>query len=289
MKISRSRFANLLCCTCTLVFLASLPAFGKDGVSTKGGVRFTVEIIPEKGGKVSKDDVASAAKNLSKRFKKVKGTRIAPGGKNRILVEIMNPEGKKHPKGELEGWKRMITSRGDLKFYLGHPDDRGTANDPDAEQPPGSIMLPLRMPRWEEDDEIIPTQNYLLVREKAEITGEEVKYARAFSQLGKWGISLQFDRAGSESFFELSKLYNTKNGTAERGTPFAVALDGVVLSNPIFRTQIPSGYAQITGDFTESEARDLASAMMTPLTRPLKIVDTEIVEAEGSKAPSEKK
>ena len=79
---------------------------------------------------------------------------------------------------------------------------------------------------------------------------------------------------GARQFYDLSKLHQVRTGT---GQPFAIILDGEILSAPVFNEPIAGGMAMISGDFTELEARGLASAMMTPLPVGLKTLDIDHV------------
>ena len=45
------------------------------------------------------------------------------------------------------------------------------------------------------------------------------------------------------------------------GNRFAIVLDGVVVSAPGVNEAIPGGQAQITGQFTQDEAQDLANVL----------------------------
>lgn len=70
-----------------------------------------------------------------------------------------------------------------------------------------------------------------------------------------WIVQLQIGGEGRDVFGELSQqMVNTER-------QFAIVLDGAVISAPTFNGVITSGDAQITGDFTEDEAKDLATSL----------------------------
>ncbi|GAB2649158.1 protein translocase subunit SecD [Kribbella swartbergensis] len=74
----------------------------------------------------------------------------------------------------------------------------------------------------------------------------------------QWQVNLQFTGEGGDKF-----LKATQN-IAARGQGqnlFAIVLDGEVISTPSVEQAIPGGQAQITGTFTEAEARDLANVL----------------------------
>lgn len=85
-------------------------------------------------------------------------------------------------------------------------------------------------------------------------------------------ISLEFDTEGSTLFEQLTE----KNV----GKPLAIYLDGAPLSAPIVREKITGGKAQITGQFTIKEAKDLVSRLNSgALPVPITLVNQQSVEA----------
>jgi preprotein translocase subunit SecD len=75
------------------------------------------------------------------------------------------------------------------------------------------------------------------------------------AQSVEWGVTLQFDREGTDAFATISQaLVNTQK-------QFAVVLDGQVISAPTMNSLISDGRAEITGQFTEAEARSLATSL----------------------------
>jgi preprotein translocase subunit SecD len=71
----------------------------------------------------------------------------------------------------------------------------------------------------------------------------------------EWGVDLNFNRTGTTEFARISRaLVNTDK-------QFAIVLDGRVISAPTMDGLILDGNAQITGQFTEAEARSLATSL----------------------------
>ncbi len=92
----------------------------------------------------------------------------------------------------------------------------------------------------------------MLIRRKASLTGETLTDARVSfeNQFGSPHVSLKFNAQGGRIFSQV---------TGENvGKRLAIVLDGVVHSAPVIRERIPSGEAQITGQFSMNEANDLA-------------------------------
>jgi preprotein translocase subunit SecD len=71
----------------------------------------------------------------------------------------------------------------------------------------------------------------------------------------EWGVNLDFNGAGTDEFAKISQALV---GTQKQ---FAVVLDGQVISAPTMNGLINDGNAQITGQFTEAEARSLATSL----------------------------
>lgn len=91
----------------------------------------------------------------------------------------------------------------------------------------------------------------------AMIEGTDLKSANAGipQQSVAWAVDLSFDSDGTDAFTEISKaLYNTEK-------QFAIVLDGQVISAPTMNGVITNGEAQITGDFSETEATSLATSL----------------------------
>ena len=87
------------------------------------------------------------------------------------------------------------------------------------------------------------------------IGGEHIQYATAVwdPQVDEYVVELQFDD-------EAARLW-TDFTDASVGTYTAFTLDTRVVSAPQIRGRIPYGQTQISGDFTEDSARELADAL----------------------------
>jgi preprotein translocase subunit SecD len=91
----------------------------------------------------------------------------------------------------------------------------------------------------------------------AAIEGTDLKSAEAGvpQQQVQWIVNLALGGEGKQVFADLS---SSMNGTGQR---FAIVLDGQVISAPEFTGTILDGNAQITGNFTESSAKALATSL----------------------------
>ena len=99
----------------------------------------------------------------------------------------------------------------------------------------------------------------------ASLTGDDVKGADAITepQLGRWQVSVDFRGAGQAKWAELTgRAACSPPGDPQRR--IAIVLDGKVISSPQVETDvacdtgIAGGSTVITGDFSETEARELA-------------------------------
>lgn len=85
-------------------------------------------------------------------------------------------------------------------------------------------------------------------------------------------VSLQFDDTGTKLFAEI-----TKNNI---GKMVAIYLDGAPVSTPVVREEIPSGEAQISGNFTPNEAKLLVGRLNSgALPVPISLLSTQTIGA----------
>ncbi|MDK7143774.1 protein translocase subunit SecD [Gleimia europaea] len=78
---------------------------------------------------------------------------------------------------------------------------------------------------------------------------------------GKWIVSLQFDKEGTDIFADVSKRLVDLQSVDPTRNRFAVVLDGNVISAPRMNSVIPNGSALIEGNFTADSARALANQL----------------------------
>jgi preprotein translocase subunit SecD len=96
-------------------------------------------------------------------------------------------------------------------------------------------------------------QVYLL--DKSIISGEQIETASSGldQQQGQYVVDLQFKSDATKVWADFT--------TANVGAQTAFVLDSKVVSAPAVREPIPGGRTQITGDFTDSSARELANVL----------------------------
>ena len=95
----------------------------------------------------------------------------------------------------------------------------------------------------------------------AEVLGTQVKKATAaIDQQGSggWYVLLDFNKEGTTKFGAVTQRVVS---LAAPQNQVAIVLDGLVVSAPRIISAITGGSAQITGDFTQQEASDLANVL----------------------------
>lgn len=104
-------------------------------------------------------------------------------------------------------------------------------------------------------NEVLPSLNdegvyYTLVSAPV-VTGEELVDAQpSFDQNNRPAVNFRFNPPGARAFGD----YTRDN----IGSPFAIVLDGEVISAPVIQSHIPGGSGIITGSFTVEESTNLA-------------------------------
>jgi len=129
--------------------------------------------------------------------------------------------------------------------------------------PPGSEVIPS-------DDTSGPPS--WVVRKKIEVDGGELETAQAAldQRTGQWIVNFRFNSNGGRKFAAVTK--------DNVGRPFAIVLDGKVISAPVIREPILGGSGQISGSFTVQSANDLALLLRAgALPAPLSVIEERSV------------
>ena len=119
--------------------------------------------------------------------------------------------------------------------------------------------------------------HWILLERKVRMKGDGVKDAGvSFGQssigASEIQVNLEFNRAGADKFSAVTAELINK--------PLAIVLDGVVYSAPNINQRISEGRAQISGNFNQEEAHDLALVLKAgALPAELKTLDQRAVEA----------
>lgn len=161
------------------------------------------------------------------------GTReptIQRQGDDRILIQVPGI-------GSATELKALIGTTAKLTFNS----VVGRAASKDAQAPAGASVLPSM------DEEGV----YYIIEDAPVVTGEELVDAQpSFDQNNSPAVSFRFDTTGARKFGEYT--------AAHVGAPFAIVLDGEVISAPVIRDAIMGGSGIISGSFTVEDSTKLA-------------------------------
>lgn len=248
------------------------------GIDLNGGAEFMLELTPvgedaEKDFEKFRDN---AIETIRKRLEAQNylECEIAPAGGKLISVRV--PTISDDEKAKLE---QLILRSAKLEFRLAYPDynelgrilnDIDVAHDAYNAENPGKLLTKEKFyaevyrPAHANlaDYDLLYTledngkRNYDLISTKVEMTGSGVKNAMVgYTQFGQREIQLEFNGEGANQFGKIT--------TANVGKRLGIVLDGQLYSAPNLNEPILGGRAQITGNFSEDEAKGVADALVS--------------------------
>lgn len=166
-------------------------------------------------------------------------------GSDRVLVQL---PGEQDP----SNLKALLGSTAKMSFHLlGRPDERGV-----------TVLQDDRGQSYPVEDRVL-------------IAGDRLTDARvAFDPNTKQPVvSFRFDQTGATRFADITRQ--------NVGSPFAIILDGKVLSAPVIQQPITGGAGQISGSFSVSEANTLAALLRAgALPAKLTVIEERTVGAD---------
>src|SRR3954469_5058181 len=175
-------------------------------------------------------------------------------GNDRILVQVPGLQDPTH-------LKELLGKTAKMEFRMVDP-----TVPPDQAQPgripPESELLPAATP---------PPPNYV-VKKQVLVAGGDLTNAQAtFDQrTNEPVVSFTFNTSGARKFAQATQ--------ENVGVPFAIILDGKVISARVIREPITGGQGQISGSFTVQSANDLAILLRAgALPAPLTVVEERTV------------
>ena len=234
------------------------------GLDLQGGTSFLVEMDTNRLAQATDASTAlsHAVEVLRKRVDKfgVAEPLILPQGNDRILVQLPGLSA-----ADQESAKSAIQKAAFLEFRMVSP-----TSDQDIKEgivQPGYEILK----RKETTRNGRERTEEVEVRKKAEMTGSGIKSAGVMrGNLGEPEIHFTLDAQGTERFAEI-----TRENVHQR---LAIVLDGNLYSAPVIQTPIENGSGQITGQFDNKEAFELANVLENPLRAPLHIIESREVD-----------
>jgi preprotein translocase subunit SecD len=175
-------------------------------------------------------------------------------GADRILVQV---PGLDNP----ERLKAVIGKTAKMTFHL--LDERFAPGAPlPSVAPPGSFFAKQRL---SEDDKTRDGRSAItyVVKKRVMVSGENLVDAQPTFERGRPVVSFRFDTVGARKFGRVTQT--------NVGKPFAIVLDGEVISAPVIQEPILGGAGIISGSFSVQETKDLAlllraGALPAPMT-----------------------
>jgi SecD/SecF fusion protein len=172
-------------------------------------------------------------------------------GSDRILVQLPGVQ-------DTQRLREILGSTAKLSFHM------VSDADPTSLPPPGVTIMPGKQ----------PGERYA-IEDRAMLSGERLSDAAlGFDSItSEPVVTFRLDGPGSRQFGAIT--------TQHVGKPFAIVLDGKVLTAPVINEPIIGGSGQISGNFTSQSASDLAALLRAgALPAPLTVIEERTVGAD---------
>ena len=247
------------------------------GLDLAGGVEFYLELVPDEellskikasadGKGESRADLEARMANEFDRYrdvaieilrKRLEGQKIfeaeiAPSGGS--YVALRAPVVARDEKLKLLDLIKMSAK---LNFRLVHPENAALVQSYLAD--PQNFRAPLgyeHMSTSEFRPGREPQVNHFFVSRRSEMDGKGVTMAMATKdEFGQRKIVLRFNQQGAEDFGRVT--------SANVGRQLAIVLDGKLYCAPNINQGITGGSAEISGHFSEEEAKNIADALVS--------------------------
>ena len=133
-------------------------------------------------------------------------------------------------------------------------------SDIDCQNPPSNFEPPIDLIGCSGDEQEI----YLLG--VSELDGNSIERAKPSGGEFSWYVTIDFDDIGTKKFAEFTRRVTT---LPSPNNQIAITSGNLVITAPVINEEISSGSAQITGDFSARQARDLSKAIKNRSAIPL--------------------
>jgi SecD/SecF fusion protein len=211
------------------------------GLDLQGGMHVVLKVdldkVPLEARKDAVERVIEIIRNRVDQFG-VGEMAIQRQGRDNIIVQLPGITDR-------ERALEIIGKTAHLEFRLVSDNPEDIKKALNKEEVPGYDVLYMEKERGGREP--------LLVSKEASLAGDCIVNAQTdFSSrgFGEPYVSLTLNAKGAETFYAITQ--------ANVGKRLAIVLDGKVQSAPVIREPIPSGQAQISGNFSVQEANDLA-------------------------------
>lgn len=213
--------------------VVSLTGVGQSDIEVSGvGDTITIRLSPAEQT-ATDDRTMSQSLEIVRRRVDAAGTReptIMRQGQDRILIEVPGI-------GSAAELKALIGTTAKLTFQQ----VVGRGSNPDAPAGAGNEILP----------DATSKDLYYTLDQVPVVTGDELTDARPDTdQNGYPAVAFRFNPTGARAFGDFTANHI--------GEPFAIVLDGKVISAPVIQSHIGGGSGIITGRFSVEEATNLA-------------------------------
>ena len=240
-----------------------------------------IVVTPTPGGDArALENAVTVARDVVRRRIDPSGTRevtVRTQGETRVLVQVPGVE-------DPEALKNLIGQTARLDFKLVDLTANGAQLN-EGRAPVGSEVFP-----YPDAPQGVPYIGYgaadgiprIALERRTIVSGDQLTDAQqSFDENGQPVVSITFNSQGARRFGRVTQ--------ENVGEPFAMVLDGTVLSAPNILQPILGGQAQISGNFTVDSAGSLAIALSSgKLPVKLDVVEERTVSADLGKDSIEK-
>lgn len=234
------------------------------GLDLAGGIAITLEVDERAAGsenpQARMEKITKAIDIIHARINSfgVSEPIIRPVGTNRIEVQLPGLNTRDNPE-VVDNVKKPAR----LDFRMVHP---MMAPAPGVDTPPGYEVMTLDYEGRRGETGV----EEVFVKRIPEMGGNMISGSFARPDLyGKPEVILQFTAEGKKRFAEVTRAIAEGGRQGGRLGRLAIVLDGKLYSAPTVREEINSDSAQITGNFSDREAINLANVLNNPLDLPL--------------------
>ncbi len=243
------------------------------------GTRLVYKMSDKEAGRIKDTSTDQALETIRNRIDQfgVSEPTIHRQGENEIVVQL---PGVKDPKRAID----LIGKTAQLEFKL-LADDVKVASEIPQTIAPGEeeLLLSQFAGKMPEDTEILFEKKVnretgavrklpILLKKQAALTGDLLSDAKVSidTRFSEPYVSLSFNTAGAKLFEDVTAANVKKR--------LAIILDNTVYSAPVIQERIAGGNAQITGNFTMEEAKDLSIVLKAgALPAPMKMLQNVTV------------
>jgi preprotein translocase subunit SecD len=218
------------------------------GLDLKGGISLVYEAKPAKGKTIDPGVLAKTVEKIRERVDKlgVSEPDITTQGTKNVVVQlpgVHDPQRAKNIVGQTAQLQFRLVE--DSKSEADAKKAGWVVSTGDQLQPDKEIFLKFKADK----------ETAILKLGKTQLTGDAIKNAAVSVQTGSPQVDFELTGAGTKKFADLTKANVNKQ--------LAILLDYKVESAPNIKEAITEGKGNISGNFTDQQAKDLAIVINT--------------------------